>query len=108
MEHADAHAHGAEDHVASFERARMGMWFFIGSEIIMFGAFIAVYVVLRMGPGHGALEFFQSQLSWEIAAFNTLVLIVSSYTTVRRGNASAKGNRGHSEEMLILTAGLGA
>jgi cytochrome c oxidase subunit 3 len=110
MEHAEAaaHGHGAEDHVAAFERARMGMWLFIGSEIMMFGAFIACYVVLRMGPGHGALHFFQSQLSWKIAAFNTLVLILSSYTMVRGVHAISKGNRGHCEDMLIATAALGA
>src|ERR1041384_1456261 len=106
MEHAEAaaHGHGAEDHVAAFERARMGMWLFIGSEIMMFGAFIACYVVLRMGPGHGALHFFQSQLSWKIAAFNTLVLILSSYTMVRGVHAISKGKPGPFAGQLIATA----
>jgi cytochrome c oxidase subunit 3 len=109
MEHAEvAHGHGAEDHVAAFERARLGMWMFLASEIMMFGAFIAVYIVLRMGPGAGALHALKDVLSWKIAAFNTLVLIVSSYTMVRGVNAISKGNRGHCEDMLVLTAALGA
>ena len=108
MSDAQAHGHGAEDHAVAFERARMGMWLFIGSEIMMFGAFIAVYIVLRMGPGANALKFFQDQLSWKIAAFNTAVLILSSYTMVRGVNAISKGRRGHCEDMLIATAALGA
>jgi cytochrome c oxidase subunit 3 len=109
MEHAEAaHGHGAEDHVAAFERARLGMWMFLASEIMMFGAFIAVYVVLRMGPGAAALHALKDALSWKIAAFNTLVLIVSSYTMVRGVNAISKGNRAHCEDMLVLTAALGA
>ncbi len=109
MEHAEAagHAHGADDHVAAFERARMGMWFFLASEIMMFGAFIAVYVVLRMGPGAAAMKFLQDQLSWKIAGFNTLVLIVSSYTMVRGVHAISQGKRGKCEDMLIATAALG-
>jgi cytochrome c oxidase subunit 3 len=108
MEHAEPdHGHGAEDHVAAFERARLGMWMFLASEIMMFGAFIAVYVVLRMGPGEAALGTLKHALDWRIAAFNTLVLIVSSYTMVRGVHAMSKGNRGHCEDMLILTAALG-
>ena len=109
MEHGEpgAHGHEPEDHVAAFERARMGMWFFIGSEIMMFGAFIAVYTVLRMGPGEGAVAFFKSQLSIPIATFNTAVLILSSYTMVRGVSAISKGNRAHCEDMMIATAALG-
>jgi len=109
MEHAEAagHAHAPDDHVASFERARMGMWFFLASEIMMFGAFIAVYIVLRMGPGANAMKFLQDQLSWKIAGFNTLVLILSSYTMVRGVHAISQGKRGKCEDMLIATAALG-
>jgi cytochrome c oxidase subunit 3 len=108
MSHPEAHAaHGAEDHVAAFERARMGMWLFLASEIMMFGAFIAVYIVLRMAMPESVVAYSKAQLSWQIACFNTFVLIASSYTAVRAVNAISKGDRGHCEDMLILTAALG-
>ena len=109
MEHAETgHGHEAEDHVAAFEKARLGMWMFLASEIMMFGAFIAVYIVLRMGPGEKAWPALKEALSWKVAGFNTLVLILSSYTMVRAVHAISKNKRGHCEDMMILTAALGA
>ncbi len=114
MEHAaDAHGHGAEDHVAAFERARMAMWLFLASEIMMFGAFIAAYVVLWMAApdqAHDGPEtaFSKHHLSWKIACFNTAVLILSSFTMVKAVQAISKGNRARCEDFMIATAALGA
>lgn len=109
MEHSDAHAHGAEDHVAAFERARLAMWLFLASEIMMFGAFIGAYIVLWMSaPGGEGTAFDKHHLSWKIACFNTGVLILSSYTMVRAVHAISKNNRAHCEDMMIATAALGA
>ena len=109
MEHAAAaHGHGEENHVESFERARLAMWLFLASEIMMFGAFIAAYVVLwTSAPGGDGTAFDKHHLSWKIACFNTIVLILSSYTIVRAVNAVSKGNKRHAEDMMVLTAFLG-
>ena len=113
MEHAaNAHGHGGGDHVAEFERARMAMWLFLASEIMMFGAFIAAYVVLwgsapATTDGHGG-AFDKSHLSWKIACFNTAVLILSSFTMVKSVYAISKNNRSKCEDYMILTAALGA
>lgn len=103
---AHAEAHGG--HTEAFERARLGMWLFLGSEIMMFGAFIGSYIVLRMSMPEELVAAAKDQLSVPIAAFNTLVLILSSYTVVRGVNAISKGNKGHCEDMLVLTAALGS
>ena len=111
MEHAAAaaHGHGEEDHVASFERARLAMWLFLASEIMMFGAFIAAYTVLWMSaPSGEGTAFDKHHLSWKIACFNTGVLILSSFTMVRSVHAISKGNRGKCEDYMIATAALGA
>src|SRR5438309_1514927 len=114
MEHAaDAHGHAAGDHVAEFERARMTMWLFLASEIMMFGAFIAAYVVLwASSPDqvHDGPEtaFSKHHLSWKIACFNTAVLILSSFTMVKSVQAISKGNRARCEDFMIATAALGA
>ena len=105
MEHA-AGAHGANDHVESFERARFGMWLFLASEIMFFAGFIGAYVVLRMANPQLAVAG-QSVLSWQLAAVNTAVLIVSSLTMVLAVHYISKGNRGRCEDMVMLTAVLG-
>jgi cytochrome c oxidase subunit III len=105
MDHAAA-AHGSDDHLDKFERARFGMWLFLASEIMFFAGFIGAYIVLRMANPHMA-ELGQAELNWKLAAFNTLVLIVSSLTMVMAVNAISKGNRGKCEDMVFITAALG-
>ncbi len=110
MEHAAAaaHGHGEDDHVASFERARLAMWLFLASEIMMFGAFIAAYVVLWMSaPSGDGTAFDKHHLSWKIACFNTGVLILSSFTMVKAVEAISKGLRSKCEDFMIATAALG-
>ena len=110
---AGAHGHGAEDHVASFERARLAMWLFLASEIMMFGVFIAAYIVLWMSAptqveGGPETAFSKHHLRWDIACINTAVLILSSFTMVKAVHAISKGNKGKCEDYMIATALLGA
>ena len=60
--------------------AKLGIWLFLASEIMLFGALFATYIVLRLG----ALEWPRGAglLSIPIGAFNTVVLITSSVTMV--------------------------
>lgn len=76
---------------------RYGMWFFILSEIMLFGAFIAAYVMLRWGSTVCAL----GAPAWPkagylggltLATLNTLLLITSSFTMVRAVLASEEKN----------------
>src|SRR5258708_31643316 len=105
MEHAGeaAHGYGEEDHVASVERARLAMWLFLASEIMMFGAFIAAYVVLWMSAptqveGGPETAFSKHHLSPLIALFNTGVLILSSFTMVKSVQAISKVLRSKCED----------
>ncbi|HEU4339301.1 MAG TPA: cytochrome c oxidase subunit 3 family protein [Planctomycetota bacterium] len=106
MDHAAADSHGGAEHVEKFERARFGMWLFLASEIMFFSGFIGAYIVLRMANPHLA-DVGQQSLSWQLAAVNTAVLIISSLTMVLAVNAISKGNRGKCEDMIFLTAVLG-
>ncbi|OFV87528.1 MAG: hypothetical protein A2V74_04750 [Acidobacteria bacterium RBG_16_70_10] len=59
---------------------KIGIWLFLASEVMLFGALFASYVMLRVGaeswpPG-------ATYLSIPLAAFNTVVLISSSVTMV--------------------------
>lgn len=65
---------------------KLGTWLFLASEVMLFGALFSSYVLLRVGaqstgpaawPTHA-----ETELSWKIGGFNTLVLIISSVTMV--------------------------
>jgi cytochrome c oxidase subunit III len=60
--------------------AKLGIWLFLASEVMLFGALFSSYLLLRVGAApenwpHGLLNV-------PIGAFNTTVLIVSSVTVV--------------------------
>jgi heme/copper-type cytochrome/quinol oxidase subunit 3 len=60
--------------------SKIGIWLFLASEVMLFGAFFATYIVLRVGSESWPR-------GWEIqnvplGAFNTVVLITSSVTMV--------------------------
>ncbi|MBI3871941.1 MAG: cytochrome c oxidase subunit 3 [candidate division Zixibacteria bacterium] len=61
--------------------AKVGIWLFLASEVMLFGALFSSYVLLRVGAltwPHGS----EMGLSIPLATFNTMVLIASSVTMV--------------------------
>ena len=62
--------------------SKLGMWLFLGTEIMFFTAFIGTYIVLRMGsPGWPTdTHVTHIQIFW--GGLNTFVLILSSYFVV--------------------------
>lgn len=70
--------------------AKVGIWLFLASEVMLFGALFSSYILLRVGadPGtwpHGLLHI-------PIGTFNTTVLITSSVTVVLAWAALKMGN----------------
>src|SRR5437899_12528998 len=70
--------------------AKVGIWLFLGSEVMLFGALFSAYILLRVGAPddywpHGWLNI-------PIGTANTIVLITSSITTVMAW-ASCKMNQ---------------
>jgi len=61
---------------------KLGVWLFLASEVMLFGALFSSYVLLRLGAPEGAWPLGSSVLSVPIATFNTVVLITSSVTMV--------------------------
>jgi heme/copper-type cytochrome/quinol oxidase subunit 3 len=69
---------------------KLAVWWFLASEVMVFGGLIASYLVFRLGSagwGEGA-----EHLSAPLAALNTLVLLTSSYTVVRAFVAAERGD----------------
>lgn len=65
--------------------AKVGIWLFLASEVMLFGALFSTYIVLRVNaPEAGPLAWPQGSdyLNIPIGTFNTAVLITSSITVI--------------------------
>ena len=85
---------------------KLGMWVFLASEIMLFGAFISAYIVLRMGsPNFGVPP--EEIMGRPLATLNTFVLITSSVTMVLALAAIQRDNMKQFASFMILTSLLG-
>jgi len=82
--------------------AKLGMWLFILSELLLFGGMFILYSVYRYkNPAdfyHGSRE-----LDVILGTLNTLILLTSSLTMALSIAAIQKGNRKLSSYLLIAT-----
>ena len=62
--------------------AKVGIWLFLASEVMLFGALFSSYIMLRIGAPEGTWPAPGSLLDPIPGAFNTVVLILSSVTVV--------------------------
>lgn len=70
--------------------AKVGIWLFLASEVMLFGALFSGYILLRVGAEPGTWP--HGLLNVPLGTLNTLVLICSSVTVVMAW-ASLKMNR---------------
>jgi len=86
-------------------RGKIAIWWFLASEIMLFGGLITSFVLARLGGAAGTHE----PLNLTVAAVNTFVLLTSSYTMVEAFAAAEHGNRPGMRFFLAATvlAGLG-
>jgi cytochrome c oxidase subunit 3 len=57
---------------------KLGIWLFLASEVMLFGALFSTYIILRVG----AVEWPHGELNIGLGAINTVILISSSVTMV--------------------------
>jgi len=85
-----AHWRNAHDEA---EAAKLGMWLFLGTEVLLFAGFFCAYAAFRMmypENWHSASAYY---LNWKIGAANTAVLLLSSFTIVLAIRGAQLGNR---------------
>lgn len=70
--------------------AKVGIWLFLASEVMLFGALFSAYILLRVGAPEGYWP--HGWLNVPLGTANTFVLITSSITTVMAW-ASLKANQ---------------
>src|SRR6476620_7816628 len=88
----------------------MGMLFFIGSEIALFGSFFMSYFFIRVA-GEAEYSTWAHQigdvLPLDVVTFNSLILFASSVTIHYAEIALLRGSRGGMKLWLALTILLG-
>ena len=62
--------------------SKLGIWLFLASEIMLFGALFSTYILLRTGDPTWMLHVKEAHLNIPLATINTAVLILSSVTFV--------------------------
>jgi cytochrome c oxidase subunit I+III len=75
------------DHI---EKTKLGMWFFLGSDVLVFGSFISAAIFIRVNAGWRSWEALPASLPGLI---NTFVLLTSSFTVVLALVSSRRRNR---------------
>ncbi len=87
---------------------KLGVWLFLASEVMLFGALFSSYVLLRVGAQAGTWPSgVEAGLNVPIGTFNTLVLITSSITMVMSWASLKMGNPGAFKRYMGATIGLG-
>lgn len=67
--------------ITGITNGKLGIWLFLASEVMLFGAMFSAYVLLRVGAHHWP-HGYEAGLNIPIATVNTLILIGSSVTMV--------------------------
>lgn len=89
-----------------FAPGRMAIWWFLASEIMVFGGLIGSYLLYRWASG-GAWSEMGHHINSTIGAINTFVLLTSSLTMVLAHAAIEDENRSRAKLFLGLTVLLG-
>lgn len=81
---------------------KLGVWLFLASEVMLFGALFSAYIILRTG----AVEWPHGELSLVFGTANTFILIGSSVTMVMAWASLKLNNWGRHKIFLAATIGL--
>jgi heme/copper-type cytochrome/quinol oxidase subunit 3 len=87
---------------------KLGIWIFLGSEIMLFGAIFSSYVLLRVGAAAANWPSgVEAGLNVPIGTLNTMVLITSSITMVMSWASLKMGSLAGFKRYMAATIGLG-
>jgi cytochrome c oxidase subunit III len=83
--------------------AKLGMWLFLGTEIMFFTAFIGTYIVLRLGSDGWPSDPEVTHIHIWAGGLNTFVLLASSYLVVAAHEAMGRRNFPRAHRFLMGT-----
>lgn len=101
-EHPSFVAHHFDTPEQQFDSAKLGMWVFICTEILMFGGLFVAYAVFR-SEEHAVFRLAHERLDKVMGAINTVVLLFSSFTAAMAVRQAQVGDRKGTDRALIIT-----
>jgi cytochrome c oxidase subunit 3 len=81
--------------------AKFGIWLFLASEIMLFGALFSSYILLRAGAVTWPVQ--SHELNVPIGALNSVILLTSSIFIIKAWVALKEGNLAKYRKFMILT-----
>lgn len=90
---------------ASVPAGKLGLWWFLASEIMVFGGVVTTFLLFRLAGEGWSAEIAHN--STALGTFNTLVLLTSSFTMVEVHAAHRRGDEGGFRRYLGATILLG-
>lgn len=100
--------HGASHEAVKLknDNLKFAMWLYLGSEVVIFMVFIAMYAVFRSHEPD-AVHSVHQEVGLLLVSFNTFLLLMSSWAMVMGLLSIQRGNRAGLVRWIGLTAALG-
>ena len=92
--------------VTGVPSSRVGIWWFLCSEVAVFGGLIACYVLLRLRHPEWAAD--AAHTWFAIGLVNTMILLTSSLTVVLAHAAVARDDHRGAARLMMVTILLGS
>ena len=107
LAHEQVADHHDEHESTGIDNRKLGMWVFLSSEFLFFGALITNYLLYSNRPGFEGIypaEIYDIPFT----SVSSFVLLMSSLTMVLAHNALSQGDQNGTRTWLFATAALGA
>jgi cytochrome c oxidase subunit 3 len=97
------HTHGHDvDPAVEYSASKLGMWLFLGTEILLFGGLFTAYAIFR--AKYPEMFFEQHlELNRKLGSINTCILIFSSFTMAMGVSAIQRGKQKATAILLLIT-----
>ena len=94
------------DSVTAYHAAKLGMWLFLATEILLFAVLFCAFALYRW---YNLAEFHAGShhLDWKLGMTNTAVLLFSSFTAAMAVDAGQKGDNKRVFKNLLVTIACG-
>ena len=89
-------------HEQQFDAAKLGMWLFLVTEVLLFSGMFVLYAVYRSWNPE-VFAHASQLLDWRLGALNTLVLLASSFTVALSIHFVQKGENEKVAVLILLT-----
>ncbi|MGO9450670.1 MAG: heme-copper oxidase subunit III [Candidatus Binataceae bacterium] len=93
------------DTIREIPSGKIAIWWFLASEIMVFGALMGCYILFSFA--HGGFAADGAHVKWRLGAFNTLVLVTSSLTMIMALASARAHNLSRTRLFLLATVLLG-